>query len=78
MPRHRKADLHARNLITFTGVVIEIKEDSGHYELATTKSGAAPMTMTTTNETTTPDYRIKDVHRRIRNILDQYPATGWT
>jgi hypothetical protein len=28
--------------------------------------------------TTTSDYRIVDTHRRIRNILDQYPASAWT
>ena len=33
-------------------------------------------TMTTTP--TKPDVPIADVHRRIRNILDQYPATEWT
>jgi hypothetical protein len=28
--------------------------------------------------TTTPDHRIVDTHRRIRNILNQYPASAWT
>ncbi len=28
--------------------------------------------------TATPDGRIADAHRRIRNILDQYPASAWT
>jgi hypothetical protein len=28
--------------------------------------------------TTTSDHRIVDTHRRIRNILDQYPASAWT
>ena len=32
-------------------------------------------TMTTT---TASDHRIVDTHRRIRNILDQYPASAWT
>ena len=36
----------------------------------------ATNTMTTTP--TEPDVPIADVHRRIRNILDQYPATEWT
>jgi hypothetical protein len=28
--------------------------------------------------TTTSDHRIVDTHRRIRNILDHYPASAWT
>jgi hypothetical protein len=28
--------------------------------------------------TTTADHRIVDTHRRMRNILIAYPATGWT
>jgi hypothetical protein len=28
--------------------------------------------------TTTADDRIVDAHRRIRNILDRYPASAWT